>query len=68
MTATKTFFIFNLVEKLRDSLKPVTSAGMTFFWLIFVVIGGKVEIFCLIWGIYARLGNKWLAVRNSFFH
>ena len=53
MAATKTFFIFNLVEKLSDILKPVTSVGMTFLRLLFVVIGGKVETFCLIWGIYA---------------
>ena len=51
-------FIFNLVEKFRDSLKPVTSVGMTFIRPIFVVIGGKVERFCLIWAIYARFAKK----------
>ena len=31
---------------------------MTFYILIFASIGGKVEIFSLIWGIYARFVKK----------
>ena len=64
----KNFFHFQFGRKI--GLKPVTSAGMTFFWLIFVVIGGKVEIFCLIWGIYAIFAKKKqkLTLHNSLFH
>ena len=31
---------------------------ITFFRLIFIAVGGKVELFCLIWGVYARFVKK----------
>ena len=39
-----------------------------FFRLIFVEIVEKVESFCLIWGYMQYLRNRWLTLRNSFFH
>ena len=32
--------------------------ALTLFRLIFVAIGGKAELFCLILGIYARFAEK----------
>ena len=39
-------------------LKPLTLLEMPFTMLIFIEIGGKVECFCLIWGIFAIFSKK----------
>ena len=39
-----------------------------FFRLIFGEICEKVELFCLIWGIYARSAKKMATPRKSFFY
>ena len=41
-----------MVETFGDNFIPGTSVA------IFVVIGGKVEWFCQIWGIYANFAKR----------
>ena len=52
------FNLENVVENFNDSLMTGNLVEMTFFRLIIVVIGEKVDGFCLIWGIYARFAKK----------
>ena len=42
------FNLDNVLGTLGDSLKPGNLVEMTFFWLIFVKMGGKIGCFCLV--------------------
>ena len=44
---------------------PGSSFEMTFFRLSFVEIGGNVQGFYLIWGIFASLRKRWWTFCNS---